>query len=71
MPPGRLDNVNTRLLIPSHALPPTFLCLCIKSGPDFMSAQKLNFVTREVGVGTGVYGMGAPRQIEFGLVLSF
>ena len=36
-----------------------------------MSAQKLNFVTREVGVGTGVYGMGAPRQIEFGLVLSF
>jgi hypothetical protein len=24
-----------------------------------------------VGVGTGVYGLGAPRQIEFGLVLTF
>jgi hypothetical protein len=36
-----------------------------------MNAHKLDFGTREVGVGTGVYGMGAPRQIEFGLVLSF
>jgi hypothetical protein len=24
-----------------------------------------------VGVGTGVYSLGAPRQIEFGLRLSF
>ena len=24
-----------------------------------------------VGVGTGVYGLGAPRQIEFGLRLTF
>ena len=24
-----------------------------------------------VGVGTGVYGLGAPRQIEFGLQLTF
>jgi hypothetical protein len=27
-------------------------------------------ITR-VGVGTGVYALGAPRQIEFGLQLSF
>jgi len=27
-------------------------------------------VTR-VGVGTGVYALGAPRQLEFGLTVSF
>jgi hypothetical protein len=45
VPPGWLDNVNTRLLIPSHALPPTFSCA--QSGLDFVNAQKLDFVTRE------------------------
>jgi hypothetical protein len=43
IPPGRLDNVNTRLLIPSHALPPTFLCLCIKSGLDFYERANARF----------------------------
>jgi hypothetical protein len=41
------------------------------------AAGQINGTTRSahavnrVGVGTGVYGLGAPRQIEFGLRLSF
>jgi hypothetical protein len=41
------------------------------------AAGQINGTTRaghnvdRVGVGTGVYGLGAPRQIEFGLHLSF
>jgi len=41
------------------------------------AAGQINGTTRaehnvdSVGVGTGVYGLGAPRQIEFGLRLTF
>ena len=41
------------------------------------AAGQINGTTRaahdvdRVGVGTGVYGLGAPRQIEFGLRLTF
>ena len=41
------------------------------------AAGQINGTTRaghsvdRVGVGTGVYALGAPRQIEFGLRLSF
>ena len=40
-------------------------------------AGQINATTRadhnvnRVGVGTGVYGLGSPRQIEFGLRLTF
>ncbi len=30
-----------------------------------------NRIADRVGIGTGVYGLGAPRAIEFGLVFSF
>jgi hypothetical protein len=30
-----------------------------------------NRVANRVGIGTGVYGLGAPRAIEFGLTVSF
>jgi hypothetical protein len=41
------------------------------------AAGQINGTTREahnvnrVGVGTGVYSLGAPRQVEFGLRLTF
>jgi hypothetical protein len=41
------------------------------------AAEQINDTTRSghngdrAGVGTGVYSLGAPRQIEFGLRLTF
>src|SRR6202035_5155145 len=50
IPPGRLDNVNTRLLIPSHALPPTFLCLCARKAPTPSPVFVQVFILRELHV---------------------
>jgi len=33
--------------------------------------DKIGHNIDRVGVGTGVYALGAPRQLEFGLQLSF
>ena len=47
------------------------------NGPLTGAAEQINGTTRaghevdRVGVGTGVYALGAPRQIEFGLRLTF
>jgi hypothetical protein len=54
-------------------LPPATLSGTLDGAPGSVNSRYLSQqrVANRVGVGTGVFGLGAPRVVEFGLLLSF
>jgi hypothetical protein len=53
-------------------LPGSVLSGSLTGGPGSVNGTTYNErITNRVGVGTGVFGLGAPRVFEFGLRLSF
>jgi hypothetical protein len=54
-------------------LPPATLSGVLDGGPGSVNSLDLSQqrVANRVGVGTGVFGLGAPRVVEFGLTLTF
>jgi hypothetical protein len=52
-------------------LPPNTLSGILSGGPGSLNGTTYNANNTRVGNGTGVYGLGAPRQIEWGLRFTF
>jgi hypothetical protein len=72
-----LDRRNLAMLLKLGLEPSVYLPGTALNGLLTGAAGQINGTTPEghnvdrVGVGTGVYSLGAPRQIEFGLRLTF
>ncbi|HLH01917.1 MAG TPA: carboxypeptidase regulatory-like domain-containing protein [Bryobacteraceae bacterium] len=53
-------------------LPPNVITGLLNASPGSLNGTtQANRITNRVGLGTGVYALGAPRQIEFGMRFSF
>ena len=53
-------------------LPPNVLSGVLNGSPGSINGTSpADRISNRVGIGTGVYGLGAPRSIEFGLQISF
>ena len=56
----------------NYDLPPNILSGLLNGAPGAVNGTtQANRITNRVGLGTGVFALGAPRAIEFGMRLSF
>jgi hypothetical protein len=55
----------------NFGLPPNTLSGVLSGGPGSLNGTTYNTNNTRLGNGTGVYALGAPRQIEFGLRVTF